>query len=164
MDPSIASTFPFPFPFSLLGAETVRFKAEINVDGREITRMYLSKMDLEALFKVSYRQLWYSVCVCVYMCEWVGECVYMCDPCYFGQSFINAGSSSLYSNDLPKCNAYIHTYACVYWGYIRIHNDPPKCNMYCTYVCVCTGAMRLCFPASALASHVPVCGFSNDSV
>ena len=27
----------------------MRFKAEINMDGREITRMYLSKMDLEAL-------------------------------------------------------------------------------------------------------------------
>ena len=43
----------FPFPLSFIGAETVRFKAEINVDGREITRMYLSKMDLEALLKVS---------------------------------------------------------------------------------------------------------------
>ena len=29
----------------------MRFKAEINMDGREITRMYLSKMDLEALLK-----------------------------------------------------------------------------------------------------------------
>ena len=72
MDPSIA--FTFPFPFSLLGAETVHFKAEINVDGREITRMYLSKMDLEALLKVSYRQLWYSVCVRVYMCVCVCVC------------------------------------------------------------------------------------------
>ena len=60
----------------------MHFKAEINVDGRVITRMYLSKMDLEALLKVSYRQLWYSVCVCVCVCVhlWVGRCVcvYMC--------------------------------------------------------------------------------------
>ena len=59
----------------------MRFKAEINVDGREITRMYLSKMDLEALLKVSYRQLWYSVCVCVcvcvYICVWE-PCVHVC--------------------------------------------------------------------------------------
>ena len=62
----------------------MRFKAEINVDGREITRMYLSKMDLEALLKVSYRQLWYSVCVCVCVCACacacvcVHECAHMC--------------------------------------------------------------------------------------
>ena len=84
----------------------MRFKAEINVDGREITRMYLSKMDLEALLKVSYRQLWYSVCVCVCVHVCVCVCVYMsvcacvclsvhrcgpclcscgvCDPCMFG--------------------------------------------------------------------------------
>ena len=62
------------------GAETVRFIAEINVDGRKITRMYLSKMDLEALLKVSYRQLWYSVCVCACVHLWVGRWVrvYMC--------------------------------------------------------------------------------------
>ena len=58
----------------------MRFKAEINVDGREVTRMYLSKMDLEALLKVSYRQLWYSVCVCVcvYICGCVHVCVCVC--------------------------------------------------------------------------------------
>ena len=61
----------------------MRFKAEINVDGREITRMYLSKMDLEALLKVSYRQLWYSVCMCVCVCVSVCVCVYICvwEPC-----------------------------------------------------------------------------------
>ena len=53
------------------------FKAEINVDGREITRMYLSKMDLEALLKVSYRQLWYSACMCVCVCV-VRAYVYVC--------------------------------------------------------------------------------------
>ena len=52
----------------------MRFKAEINVDGRVITRMYLSKMDLEALLKVSYRQLWYSVCVCVCVCVCLSVC------------------------------------------------------------------------------------------
>ena len=64
----------------------MRFKAEINVDGREITRMYLSKMDLEPLLYVSYRQLWYSVCacvcvcmcVCVCVCVYTYECVRMC--------------------------------------------------------------------------------------
>ena len=58
----------------------MRFKAEINVDGREITRMYLSKMDLEALLKVSCRQLWYSVCVCVCTSVggYVGACIHVC--------------------------------------------------------------------------------------
>ena len=55
----------------------MRFKAEINVDGREIIRMYLSKMDLEALLKVSYRQLWYSVCVCVCVCVCESHCAHV---------------------------------------------------------------------------------------
>ena len=42
-------------PIPILPPQELRlcFKAEINVDGREITRMYLSKMDLEELLKVS---------------------------------------------------------------------------------------------------------------
>ena len=35
-----------------VGAETVRFKAEINFDGREVTRLYLSTLDLQKLLKV----------------------------------------------------------------------------------------------------------------
>ena len=35
------------------GADTVRFKAEINFDGREVTRIHLSRLDLEKLLKVS---------------------------------------------------------------------------------------------------------------
>ena len=38
--------------FVCLGADTVRFKAEINFDGREVARVHLSRMDLEKLLKV----------------------------------------------------------------------------------------------------------------
>jgi zinc transporter 9 len=34
-----------------MGADSVRFKAEINVDGREVTRVHLSRLDLEAVLK-----------------------------------------------------------------------------------------------------------------
>ncbi len=35
-----------------IGADTVRFKAEINFDGREVTRLYLSTLDLQKVLKV----------------------------------------------------------------------------------------------------------------
>ena len=57
----------------------MRFKAEINVDGREITRMYLSKMDLEALLKVSCTLSYVCVyCMCVCACMSVCVCVCLC--------------------------------------------------------------------------------------
>ena len=34
------------------GADSVRFKAEINMDGREVTRVHLSRLDMEAILKV----------------------------------------------------------------------------------------------------------------
>ena len=34
------------------GADSVRFKAEINIDGREVTRVHLSRLDMEAILKV----------------------------------------------------------------------------------------------------------------
>lgn len=39
-----------------LGADTVRFKAEINFDGREITRVHLDRSDLDMLLKVSFNK------------------------------------------------------------------------------------------------------------
>lgn len=35
-----------------MGADSVRFKAEINFDGREVARMHVDKLDLEKLMKV----------------------------------------------------------------------------------------------------------------
>ena len=35
-----------------MGVGLVRFKAEIDFDGREVTRAYLDKQDLESLSKV----------------------------------------------------------------------------------------------------------------
>lgn len=36
-----------------MGNFSVRFKAEVDFDGREITRSYLEKQDLETVLKVS---------------------------------------------------------------------------------------------------------------
>ena len=36
-----------------MGAGLVRYKAEVDFDGRELTRAYLSKQDLAALLSVS---------------------------------------------------------------------------------------------------------------
>ena len=35
-----------------MGVDTIRFKAEVDFDGREVTRSYLDKQDLESLLKV----------------------------------------------------------------------------------------------------------------
>ena len=34
------------------GADTVRFKAEVNFDGREVARAHVSRLDLETVLKV----------------------------------------------------------------------------------------------------------------
>lgn len=40
----------------------MRFKAEVNFDGREVARMHINKLDLEKLMKVkSYDCVWYLV-------------------------------------------------------------------------------------------------------
>lgn len=36
------------------GADVVRFKAEVNFDGREITRCHLNRVDLELLLEVRF--------------------------------------------------------------------------------------------------------------
>ena len=36
-----------------MGGQTVMFKAEVDIDGREITRSYLEKIDIEKLLEVS---------------------------------------------------------------------------------------------------------------
>lgn len=43
--------------FVCLGADTVRFKAEINFDGREVARVHVSRLDLEKLLKVHVYRL-----------------------------------------------------------------------------------------------------------
>lgn len=40
-----------------MGNSLVRYKAEIDFDGRELTRSYLDKHDLNAMLEVSY---WYN--------------------------------------------------------------------------------------------------------
>ena len=35
-----------------MGADTVRFKAEVNFDGREVARKHVEKLDLEKVVKV----------------------------------------------------------------------------------------------------------------
>ena len=35
-----------------MGADSVRFKAEVNFDGREVARVHVDKLDLEKLLKV----------------------------------------------------------------------------------------------------------------
>lgn len=37
-----------------LGGQTVMFKAEVDIDGREITRSYLEKIDIEKLLDVRF--------------------------------------------------------------------------------------------------------------
>ena len=34
-----------------MGADSVRFKAEVNFDGREVARVHINKLDLEKLMK-----------------------------------------------------------------------------------------------------------------
>lgn len=36
-----------------LGGQTVMFKAEVDIDGREITRSYLEKIDIDKLLDVN---------------------------------------------------------------------------------------------------------------
>lgn len=36
-----------------IGADSVRFKAEINFDGREVARLHTNRLDLEKLLKVN---------------------------------------------------------------------------------------------------------------
>ena len=40
-----------------LGGQTVMFKAEVDIDGREITRSYLEKIDIEKLLDVRLKSL-----------------------------------------------------------------------------------------------------------
>lgn len=40
-----------------MGSQTIMFKAEVDVDGREITRSYLEKIDIEKLLEVTSRHL-----------------------------------------------------------------------------------------------------------
>lgn len=42
----------FTFDNIFLGADTVRFKAEINFDGREVARVHVARLDLEKMLKV----------------------------------------------------------------------------------------------------------------
>ena len=35
-----------------IGADTVRFKAEVNFDGREVTKVHISRLDLEKILLV----------------------------------------------------------------------------------------------------------------
>ena len=37
-----------------MGGQTVMFKAEVDIDGREITRSYLEKIDIEKLLEVTH--------------------------------------------------------------------------------------------------------------
>ena len=37
----------------LLGADTVRFKAEINFDGREVTRVHTNRLNMEQVLSVN---------------------------------------------------------------------------------------------------------------
>ena len=52
--------------FDCLGADTVRFKAEINFDGREVARVHVSRLDLEKMLKVLCNE--YSKRMCIYAC------------------------------------------------------------------------------------------------
>lgn len=45
-------------PLLLAGADVVRFKAEVNFDGREITRCHLNRVDMEVLLEVSALLTW----------------------------------------------------------------------------------------------------------
>lgn len=40
-----------------MGSQSVMFKAEVDIDGREITRSYLEKTDIERILKVR-KQYW----------------------------------------------------------------------------------------------------------
>ena len=40
-----------------MGSQTIMFKAEVDVDGREITCSYLEKIDIEKLLEVTSRHL-----------------------------------------------------------------------------------------------------------
>ena len=39
-----------------MGGQTVMFKAEVDIDGREITRSYLEKIDIEKLLEVKFKK------------------------------------------------------------------------------------------------------------
>ena len=43
-----------------MGGQTVMFKAEADIDGREITRSYLEKIDIEKLLEVKYLKIFFS--------------------------------------------------------------------------------------------------------
>ena len=40
-----------------MGSQSVMFKAEIDIDGREIARSYLEKIDIQVLLEVNDKQL-----------------------------------------------------------------------------------------------------------
>jgi len=42
-----------------MGGQTVMFKAEADIDGREITRSYLEKIDIEKLLEVKSLKILY---------------------------------------------------------------------------------------------------------
>ena len=45
-----------------IGGRSVRFKAEVDFDGREITRYYLEQQDLEKMLQVCVtRDVWFSL-------------------------------------------------------------------------------------------------------
>ena len=52
-----------------MGTGLVRYKAEVDFDGRELTKYYLDQQDLEAILKVRKGSGWvrelFDVCVCV---------------------------------------------------------------------------------------------------
>ena len=41
-----------------MGSQYVMFKAEVDVDGREIARSYLEKIDIQAILQVKYVFYW----------------------------------------------------------------------------------------------------------
>ena len=54
-----------------LGADSVRFKAEVNFDGREVARIHVNKLDLEEVLKVC---LTFVVLVCLYIYMYIIIC------------------------------------------------------------------------------------------
>ena len=46
-------SFVYTILLSFSGIDTVRFKAEINFDGREITKVHLNRLDIDVLLRVS---------------------------------------------------------------------------------------------------------------
>ena len=53
------------------GADTVRFKAEVNFDGREVARAHVSRLDLETVLKVRpcKKKIWTNITILIYTCK-----------------------------------------------------------------------------------------------